>query len=103
VNKRAFITLLGGAAARGARAAGGDAARGLAGVGRMLVQHGRRLRSLRWTIVPLAYNSQRSHAQPSRPVALAIPKTDGTYIVEFRMAGGEALAISIPGRRDAEL
>ena len=25
------------------------------------------------------------------------PKTDGTYIVEFRMADGEALAISVPG------
>jgi len=24
------------------------------------------------------------------------PKTDGTYIVEFRTAAGEALAISIP-------
>jgi hypothetical protein len=30
-------------------------------------------------------------------------KADITYIVEFRTAGGEALAISIPGRRDAEL
>jgi hypothetical protein len=34
---------------------------------------------------------------------LASSKTDGTYIVDFRTAGGEALAISIPGRRDAEL
>jgi hypothetical protein len=25
------------------------------------------------------------------------PKADGTYVVEFRMADGEALAISIPG------
>ena len=25
------------------------------------------------------------------------PKNDGTYIVEFRTADGEALAISIPG------
>jgi hypothetical protein len=25
------------------------------------------------------------------------PKTDGTYVVEFRTAAGEALAISIPG------
>jgi len=25
------------------------------------------------------------------------PKTDGTYVVEFRMADGEAPAISIPG------
>ena len=25
------------------------------------------------------------------------PKNDGTYIVEFRTAAGEALAISIPG------
>jgi hypothetical protein len=24
------------------------------------------------------------------------PKTDGTYVVEFRTTGGEALAISIP-------
>jgi hypothetical protein len=24
------------------------------------------------------------------------PKTDGTYVVEFRTAAGEALAISIP-------
>jgi hypothetical protein len=24
------------------------------------------------------------------------PKTDGTYVVEFRTAGGEALAISVP-------
>ena len=27
------------------------------------------------------------------------PKTDGTYVVEFRTAAGEALAISIRGRR----
>jgi hypothetical protein len=27
------------------------------------------------------------------------PKDDGTYIVEFRTAAGEALAISIPRRR----
>jgi hypothetical protein len=25
------------------------------------------------------------------------PKTDGSYIVEFRIADGEALAISVPG------
>jgi hypothetical protein len=25
------------------------------------------------------------------------PKPDGTYIVEFKMAAGEALAISVPG------
>jgi hypothetical protein len=25
------------------------------------------------------------------------PKPDGTYIVEFRTAAGEALAISVPG------
>ena len=25
------------------------------------------------------------------------PKTDGTYVVEFRTAAGKALAISIPG------
>jgi hypothetical protein len=25
------------------------------------------------------------------------PKTDGTYVVEFRTAAGEALAITIPG------
>ncbi len=25
------------------------------------------------------------------------PKTDGAYIVEFRIADGEALAISVPG------
>ena len=24
------------------------------------------------------------------------PRTDGTYVVEFRMADGEALAVSIP-------
>ena len=24
------------------------------------------------------------------------PKTDGTYIIEFRMADGESLAISVP-------
>jgi hypothetical protein len=24
------------------------------------------------------------------------PKSDGTYVIEFRMAAGEALAISIP-------
>jgi hypothetical protein len=28
------------------------------------------------------------------------PKADGTYIVEFRTAAGEALAISIPRTRD---
>jgi hypothetical protein len=25
------------------------------------------------------------------------PKSDGTYVIEFRMADGEALAISVPG------
>ena len=25
------------------------------------------------------------------------PKTDGTYIIEFRMADGESQAISVPG------
>jgi hypothetical protein len=29
------------------------------------------------------------------------PKNDGTYIVEFRTAEGEALAISIPGNEAA--
>jgi hypothetical protein len=29
------------------------------------------------------------------------PKNDGTYIVEFRTAQGEALAISIPGNEAA--
>jgi hypothetical protein len=29
------------------------------------------------------------------------PKNDGTYIVEFRTAEGEALAISIPGSEAA--
>ena len=28
------------------------------------------------------------------------PKSDGTYIIEFRMADGESLAISVPGWRD---
>ena len=27
------------------------------------------------------------------------PKNDGTYIVEFRTADGDALAISIPGEK----
>jgi hypothetical protein len=31
------------------------------------------------------------------------PKTDGTYIVEFKTDAGEALAISIPGREAAVL
>jgi hypothetical protein len=26
------------------------------------------------------------------------PKTDGTYVVEFRVANGEALGISVPAR-----
>jgi hypothetical protein len=30
------------------------------------------------------------------------PKTDGTYVVEFRTAAGEALAISIP-RTDTDI
>jgi hypothetical protein len=29
------------------------------------------------------------------------PKSDGTYIVEFRIANGEALAISVPVERHA--
>jgi hypothetical protein len=29
------------------------------------------------------------------------PKTDGTYVVEFRTATGESLAISIPGSEAA--
>jgi hypothetical protein len=29
------------------------------------------------------------------------PKTDGTYVIEFRTAEGEALAISIPRREAA--
>ena len=31
------------------------------------------------------------------------PKTDGTYIVEFKTAAGEALAISIPSGETAVL
>jgi hypothetical protein len=31
------------------------------------------------------------------------PKNDGTYIVEFRMATGEALAISVPRGKTAVL
>ena len=31
------------------------------------------------------------------------PKTDATYVVEFRTAEGESLAISIRGRRGAWL
>jgi hypothetical protein len=31
------------------------------------------------------------------------PKNDGTYIVEFRTADGEALAISVPAKRDARI
>ena len=31
------------------------------------------------------------------------PKTDGTYVIEFRTAAGEALAISIPSSETAVL
>jgi len=31
------------------------------------------------------------------------PKNDGTYIVEFRIANGEALAISVPAGEDCVL
>jgi hypothetical protein len=31
------------------------------------------------------------------------PKADGTYIIEFRTAAGEALAISVPGSEAAVL
>jgi hypothetical protein len=31
------------------------------------------------------------------------PKNDGAYIVEFRTADGEALAISVPAKRDARI
>jgi hypothetical protein len=29
-------------------------------------------------------------------IMIYVPKSDGTYVVEFRTAGGEALAISVP-------
>ena len=31
------------------------------------------------------------------------PKTDGTYVIEFRTAAGEALAISVPRNETAVL
>ena len=30
------------------------------------------------------------------PIMIYGPKADGTYVVEFRMSDGEALAISVP-------
>jgi len=40
---------------------------------------------------------ERGSAERPEPRLIYGPKNDGTYIVEFRTADGEALAISIPG------
>ena len=33
---------------------------------------------------------------PQDKITISGPKSDGTYIIEFRMADGESLAISVP-------
>jgi hypothetical protein len=40
-------------------------------------------------------------AYPSSRVMIFGPKSDGTYVIEFRTATGESLAISIPGNEAA--
>jgi hypothetical protein len=36
------------------------------------------------------------HDDAKNRIMIYSPKSDGTYIVEFRIANGEALAISVP-------
>jgi hypothetical protein len=45
------------------------------------------------------WSKERRRAPPGGQDRIMIygPKTDGAYIVEFRMADGESLAISVPG------
>jgi hypothetical protein len=42
---------------------------------------------IRWLVVPLPERSR---------IMIYGPKTDGTYVIEFRTADGEALEISVP-------
>jgi hypothetical protein len=48
---------------------------------------------------------EMSVAPPSGQDRIMIygPKSDGTYIIEFRMADGESLAISVPASETREL
>jgi ABC transporter substrate binding protein/ATP dependent DNA ligase domain len=63
-----------------------------------LASHARIYRRQRLTPVSGSTSTSRATA---RPCSLMIygPKNDGTYVVEFRTTGGEALAISIPMAR----
>jgi hypothetical protein len=36
-------------------------------------------------------------AKAENKITIYGPKNDGTYLVEFRAAGGQSLAISVPG------
>jgi hypothetical protein len=42
---------------------------------------------IRWLVMPLPERSR---------IMIYGPKTDGTYVIEFRTADGEALEISVP-------
>ena len=46
---------------------------------------------------------QHIDAMPQDRITISGPKSDGTYIVEFKTAAGEALAISLPSGETAVL
>ena len=46
---------------------------------------------------------QQIDAMPQDRITISGPKSDGTYIVEFKTAAGEALAISVPSGETAVL
>jgi len=41
--------------------------------------------------------------QPAGRIMIYGPKNDGSYVVEFRTAGGESLALSVPASEAAVL
>jgi hypothetical protein len=52
---------------------------------------------------PTPAASNRRRGRPAYKIAIYDPKDDGTYVVEFRTADGESLAISVPRGETAVL
>jgi hypothetical protein len=53
-------------------------------------------------LLPLILETLTPMAQQDK-ISILGPRDDGTYVVEFRTAGGERLAISVPGTKAAVL
>ena len=52
---------------------------------------------------PAANGAKRNGDDQQNRVMIYGPKTDDTYVIEFRTAAGEALAISVPRNETAVL